>query len=46
MTLDLAEYDHPAWLTIVGTLVSYTVILIAMFLVLFGLPYAAFFVLA
>lgn len=35
-------FNHPAWLTAVGTFVAYGVILLAMTLVLFAIPYAVF----
>jgi hypothetical protein len=38
----LSEYDHPAWLTIVGTFAGYGVILVAMTVVLFLIPYLVF----
>lgn len=37
-----AEFDHPSWLTALGTLVSYLLVLAVMTLVLFGVPYAVF----
>jgi hypothetical protein len=40
--MDLQEFDHPTWFTAAGTLVSYTVILLAMFVLLFVVPYAIF----
>jgi len=42
MTLDLAAYDHPSWVTAVATVAGYLVILAVMTVVLFGLPWAAF----
>lgn len=41
----LSEYDHPAWLTVAGTFVGYGVILLAMTVVLFLVPYLVFTVL-
>ncbi|EMA47675.1 hypothetical protein C448_04534 [Halococcus morrhuae DSM 1307] len=38
----LSKYDHPAWLTIASTVVGYGVILIAMTVVLFLVPYLLF----
>ena len=38
----LSEYDHPAWLTIAGTLAGYGVILLVMTVVLFLIPYLIF----
>jgi hypothetical protein len=40
--MDLQEFDHPTWFTAAGTLVSYTVILVAMFVLLFVVPYLVF----
>jgi hypothetical protein len=37
-------FDRPAWRTAVGTAASYTLILLAMFLLLFALPFAVFLV--
>jgi hypothetical protein len=37
-----AEYDHPAWVTAVGTFIAYGIILVGMALLLFGLPYLIF----
>ncbi|WP_166035627.1 hypothetical protein [Halorussus pelagicus] len=37
-----ADFEHPSWLTAFGTLAGYGAILLAMFVVLFLLPYAAF----
>lgn len=34
--------DHPSWVTAVGTLVSYGLILVAMFVALFVVPYLLF----
>ncbi|MEF8852073.1 MAG: hypothetical protein V5A28_06615 [Haloarculaceae archaeon] len=35
----LERFDHPAWLTAAGTLVSYGLILVFMFFALFVVPY-------
>jgi len=35
----LDQFDHPAWLTAAGTLASYGLILLFVFLVLFVVPY-------
>jgi len=35
-------FDHPSWLAIGGTVAGYALILLAMFLVLFVLPYLVF----
>lgn len=40
--MDLADYDHPSWLTAVGTAASYGVVLLGMFLLLFVVPYLVF----
>jgi len=40
--LDLADYDHPSWLTAAGTVASYGVILGLMTLLLFAVPFALF----
>jgi hypothetical protein len=40
--MDLQQFDHPTWFTAAGTLVSYTVILLAMFVLLFVIPYLVF----
>lgn len=37
-----ADLDHPSWLTALGTLAGYGVILLAMFFLLFLVPYAIF----
>lgn len=36
------QFDHPAWLTGVGVVLGYGLILAVMFLVLFVLPYLLF----
>lgn len=36
------EFDHPSWLTAVGTFVGYGVILVVMTVVLFLIPYLIF----
>jgi hypothetical protein len=38
----LDEFDHPAWVTALGTGVGYMTILLVMTAVLFGLPYLLF----
>jgi hypothetical protein len=40
--MDLQQFDHPTWFTAAGTLISYTVILVAMFVLLFVVPYLIF----
>lgn len=37
-----ADYDHPAWLTAASTVGSYLLILVAMTVLLFGVPYVIF----
>lgn len=40
--MEVEEFDHPSWLTAVGTFVAYGAILLVMFLVLFVVPYLIF----
>lgn len=40
--MDIGPTDSKAWLTAAGTLVSYGLILLGMFLLLFLVPYAIF----
>ncbi len=40
-----AEFDHDAWFTAAGTFVAYGLILVAMTLLLFGVPYLLFWLL-
>jgi hypothetical protein len=35
----IEQFDHPAWLTTAGTLVSYGLILLLLFVLLFLVPY-------
>jgi|AntDeeMetagen285_2_1112576.scaffolds.fasta_scaffold01110_11 hypothetical protein len=35
----LSRFDHPAWLTAVSTLIAWSLILLAVFVVLFVVPY-------
>ena len=42
MSARFGRFDHPAWLTALGTFVAYGVILLVMTLLLFLLPYAMF----
>lgn len=42
MSVDLQQFDHPSWLTAVGTVVSYGLVLVAMTVLLFLVPYAIF----
>ncbi|WP_435178980.1 hypothetical protein [Halorussus sp. AFM4] len=37
-----ADHDHPSWTTALGTFAGYGLILLAMFVALFLLPYAVF----
>lgn len=47
--MDTAElkdrFDHPSWFTAAGTFIAYGLILVAMTIVLFGLPLAIFWLL-
>lgn len=36
------EHDHPSWFTAAGTFAAYALVLVAMTLVLFGLPWLIF----
>jgi hypothetical protein len=40
-----SEFDHPAWFTAVGTVLAYGAILVAMFVVVFLVPFALFYLL-
>lgn len=40
--MDLEAYRHPSWPAAVGAVVGYGVILLAMFLLLFVVPYLLF----
>jgi hypothetical protein len=42
MSVDLQQFDHPSWLTAIGTFVSYGLVLVAMTVLLFLVPYAIF----
>jgi hypothetical protein len=42
MTNPLAQFDHPAWLTAIGTLAGYGLVLLLLFAVLFLLPLLIF----
>lgn len=44
-TSGTAGFDHPAWKTAASTVGSYLLILVAMTVLLFGVPYAIFTVL-
>ena len=36
------EHDHPSWFTVAGTFAGYAAIVVAMTIVLFGLPWLIF----
>lgn len=38
----LDHFDHPSWLTAVGTFLGYGAILLGMFVLLFVIPYLLF----
>ena len=40
MATRFGQLDHPAWYTAAGTLAGYALLLLAVFLSLFALPYA------
>ncbi len=42
MANPLAQFDHPAWLTAIGTLVGYGLVLLVLFVVLFVVPLGIF----
>ncbi|MHC3437227.1 hypothetical protein ACYJ1Y_03795 [Natrialbaceae archaeon A-gly3] len=42
MTVDLEQFDHPSWLTAVGTGVGYLLILAVMTVLLFIVPWVLF----
>lgn len=42
----LDRFDHPAWWTAAGTLVSYGLILLGLFVLLFVVPFLAYSALA
>ncbi|WIV67628.1 hypothetical protein [Natrialbaceae archaeon AArc-T1-2] len=42
MTVDLSEFDHPAWTAIGGTVVGYLLILVVLTVVLFLVPWLLF----
>ncbi|MFC7177241.1 hypothetical protein [Halosegnis marinus] len=45
MALDRSELDHPSWRTVAGTGASYLVVLTVMFVLLFVVPFALFYLL-
>lgn len=42
MDVTIEEFKHPSWLTAVGTVAGYGVIIAIMTIVLFGLPWLVF----
>jgi hypothetical protein len=42
MNVGLEEFDHPSWLTAAGTFAGYGLLLAAMTVVLFLVPYGLF----
>ncbi|MGB9963545.1 hypothetical protein [Halobacterium hubeiense] len=42
MTAALPDFEHPAWVTALATVASYGLVLLAMTVLLFGVPYAVF----
>lgn len=42
VSFDGSGFDHPSWLTALGTVVGYGALLFVMFVVLFVLPYLVF----
>lgn len=42
MAVDLEEFDHPAWLTAVGTGIGYLLILVVLTVALFLVPWLVF----
>jgi hypothetical protein len=40
MATRLAQFDNPSWTTAAGTVVGYALVLLAVFLSLFVIPYA------
>lgn len=42
MDSSLAQFNHPAWVTAIGTLVAYSLVLLVLFAVVFVLPLAIF----
>ncbi|MFH5798752.1 hypothetical protein [Haladaptatus sp. CMAA 1911] len=41
-----ADFEHPAWMTATSTVGSYLLVLVAMTVLLFGVPYVIFTALA
>jgi hypothetical protein len=42
MTATLPDFDHPSWVTALATVASYGLVLLAMTVLLFLVPYAIF----
>ncbi|MCD2201173.1 hypothetical protein LPA44_14940 [Halobacterium sp. KA-4] len=42
MTATLPDFDHPSWVTAMATFASYGLVLLAMTVLLFLVPYAIF----
>ena len=42
MAVNVSDFDHPAWLTAVGTVVGYLLILVVMTVALFVVPWLLF----
>lgn len=42
MDSPLAQFDHPAWFTAVGTLVGYGLVLLVLFVLMFVIPLGLF----
>ncbi|GAA0273076.1 hypothetical protein [Halobacterium noricense] len=42
MTAVLSDFDHPSWVTALSTFASYGLVLLAMTILLFLVPYAVF----
>ncbi|MFB6071698.1 MAG: hypothetical protein ABEJ88_01885 [Halobacterium sp.] len=42
MTVPVDDFSHPSWSTALGTFVSYGLVLVAMFVLLFVVPYGLF----
>ena len=42
MTVGFGEFDHPAWVSAVGTVAGYVLILVVLFVGLFLLPWLLF----
>jgi len=45
MAPDIGARDHPSWWTVLSTAASYGVVLAVMTVLLFGVPYALFYLL-